>query len=240
MDHANINKAREIYYSLLGIFLTYGRLEAQKEKAIEILEKIAAFPMTEEIVQDAKALASELRERGALAIEEEFDAVFINNLDAKAINLTASFYAEGQERGEKLLLTKDIITCTPKRKDESFVETEDNLGFLCTFLGYLVSDFEEKKHLELAKRLFAEVVNGYVDYVVIEILKHPNTRFYRHIARILESFAEFERLYLEIPAPKKEEFKDISEALRQEMLGKSKKRVKRDLENSGGSCDIGS
>ncbi|MGP1451137.1 MAG: hypothetical protein ACTTJS_08500 [Wolinella sp.] len=102
-----------------------------------------------------------------------------------------------------------------------------------------MSDFENKKNLELAKRIFDEVINGYVNFVISEIHKRKNAKFYRHVARIFEAFVEFERLYLEIGSPKKEEFKDISEELRKEMASKSKKRAKRKLDDEPQSgCEL--
>lgn len=239
MKHAEITQARALYYGLLGLFLTYKRLDSQRAEAIAGLDNIASFPIIDDIINDARTLSGELSSNGASAIMQEFDDTFINGVNAKVVNLTASFYYEGQERGEKFLIVKEIVEQTPKRKDEAFVETEEHLGFLCTFQQYLLSDFENKKNLELAKRIFDEVINGYVNFVISEIHKRKNAKFYRHVARILEAFIEFERLYLEIGSPKKEEFKDISEELRKEMASKSKKRAKRKLDDEPQSgCEL--
>ncbi|MGP1451138.1 MAG: molecular chaperone TorD family protein [Wolinella sp.] len=133
MKHAEITQARALYYGLLGLFLTYKRLDSQRAEAIAGLDNIASFPIIDDIINDARTLSGELSSNGTSAIMQEFDDIFINGVNAKVVNLTASFYYEGQERGEKFLIVKEIVEQTPKRKDEAFVETEEHLGFLCAF-----------------------------------------------------------------------------------------------------------
>lgn len=225
MDHHNISKARGLYYEAMGTFFIFKRVNTYGERTSLLLENMAAFPLNETVEEDSKLLFAKLK-AGSKPFEEEFNELFINDLNGKAINLTASYYDEGLERGEKLVLVKHLLGCSDLRREESFVEPEDNLGFLTMLLSHFASDFENKKNLELAKALFVGTLHEYADYVVAEILNHPGANLYKSVARILESFMEFERLYLELPSPKKSEFIDVAEALRREKASKSKVRMK--------------
>ena len=72
-------------------------------------------------------------------------------------------------------------------------------------------------------------MNDYVNFVVLEILKSKNAKFYKSIAKILGSFAEFERMYLEITPPPLEEYVDLESLRKEDKKSKWKKRSKTEV-----------
>lgn len=220
-----INKARALYYHLFGIFLIYGELEKKYEEATKMLEQIFLNPMNDSNKEDALKLIKEFETNQAKNIAYEFNEIFINNFNTKAINLTMSYYDEGYERGEKYLLAKELISKSRFRRAESFVETEDDLGFLCLLNASLL-DEEKQDATILVKDIFSKIINPYVNFIIVEILKNSQAIFYKPIAKLLASFMEFERIYLDTDIQKYQAFIDKSEALYQEKNQKYKKRQK--------------
>lgn len=227
-EEHQINKARAIYYTLLGIFFSYQGIQRHKQLAIQILEQIFANAINDQTQKDSHILLQELEQKGCDEILEEFDQLFIDNFSQKAISLTASYYDEGWEFGEKCLKIRDLILESELRKSEEFIEPEDHLGFLLLFCASLL----EKSNpcsIAMCKKVFEEIINDFVNFVVLEILKSKNAKFYKSIAKILGSFAEFERLYLEVTPPALEEYIDLESLRKEEKKSKWKKRVKTDI-----------
>lgn len=227
-EELQIAKARSLYYSLLGIFFSYQGVQKHTSLVISILEQIFANPINDQTQKDTQILLQELENQGSENLLREFDILFIDNFTHKAINLTASYYDEGWEFGEKCLKIRDLILESEFRKDESFVEPEDHLGFLLLFNSSLLQK-SNPCSLAMSKKIFEEILNGYVNFIVLEILKNKNAKFYKSVAKILGSFAEFERMYLEVTPPPLEEFIDLEELKKEEKRGKWKKRVKTDI-----------
>lgn len=228
-EEIQINKARSIHYLLLGILFSYKALENNQNLAIQILEQIYANPINDQTQKDSQILLNELEKGNFQDIQEEFDLLFVNNFTQKAINLTASYYDEGWEFGQKCLKIRDLVLESELRKNEEFIEPEDHLGFLLLFCSSLL----EKSNpcsIAISKKVFEEILNDYVNFVVLEILKNKKARFYKSIAKILGSFMEFERLYLEITPPPLEEFIDLEELKKEEKRSKWKKRVKTEID----------
>ncbi|WP_027327228.1 TorD/DmsD family molecular chaperone [Helicobacter pametensis] len=228
-EELQITKARSLYYSLLGVFFSYQGAQKHTQLIISILDQIFANPINDQTQKDAQILLQELETNGVTHIQREFDILFIDNFSHKAINLTASYYDEGWEFGEKCLKIRDLILESEFRKDEEYIEPEDHLGFLLLFNASLLQK-SNPCSLAMCQKVFEEVLNDYVNFVVLEILKNKNAKFYKSIAKILGSFAEFERLYLEITPPPFEEFIDLEELKREEKRSKWKKRVKTDFD----------
>lgn len=227
-EELQINKARAIYYSLLGIFFSYQGIKKHQDLAIQILEQIFANPINDQTQKDSQILLSELEGKGCEAIMEEFDRLFIDNFSQKAISLTASYYDEGWEFGEKCLKIRDLILESEFRKSEEFIEPEDHLGFLLLFCSSLLQKANPCS-IAMCKKIFEDLINDYVNFVVIEILKSKNAKFYKSVAKILGSFAEFERLYLEVTPPPLEEYVDLEALRKEEKQAKWKKRVKSEV-----------
>lgn len=228
-EEIQINKARSIHYLLLGILFSYKALEHNQALAIQILEQIYANPINDQTQKDSQILLNELEKGNIQEIEDEFELLFINNFTQKAINLTASFYDEGWEFGEKCLKIRDLILESEFRKNEDFIEPEDHLGFLLLFCSSLL----EKSNpcsIAMSKKVFEEILNDYVNFIVLEILKNKKAKFYKSIAKILGSFMEFERLYLEVTPPPLEEFIDLEELQKEEKRSKWKKRIKTEVD----------
>lgn len=228
-EEIQINKARSMHYLLLGILFSYKALEKNQDLTIKILEQIYANPINDQTQKDSQILLNELEKGNIQGIQEEFDLLFINNFTQKAINLTASYYDEGWEFGEKCLKIRNLILESELRKNEEFIEPEDHLGFLLLFCSSLL----EKSNpcsIAMSKKIFEEILNDYVNFIVLEILKNKKAKFYKSIAKILGSFMEFERLYLEVTPPPLEEYIDLEELKKEEKRSKWKKRIKTEVD----------
>lgn len=227
-EELQITKARSLYYSLLGICFSYQGTQKHIHLTISILEQIFANPINDQTQKDAQILLQELENQGSKNLLKEFDTLFIDNFTHKAINLTASYYDEGWEFGEKCLKIRDLILESEFRKDENFIEPEDHLGFLLLFNASLLQK-SNPCSLTMSKKIFEEILNDYINFVVLEILKNKNAKLYKSIAKILGSFAEFERMYLEVTPPPLEEFIDLEGLKKEEKRSKWKKRIKTDI-----------
>lgn len=223
-----INKARSLYYSVLGIFFSYQGLHDHQDLAINILDQIFANALNDQSQKDAQILLQELETYGYERLDQEFDRLFIDNFTHKAINLTASYYDEGWEFGEKCLKIRDLILESEFRRDERFIEPEDHLGFLLLFCSSLLQKANPCS-IAMCQKIFAEILNDYVNFVVLEILKNKEAKLYKSVAKILGSFAEFERMYLEVTAPPLEEFIDLEELKKEEKRSKWKKREQKEI-----------
>jgi hypothetical protein len=74
-----------------------------------------------------------------------------------------------------------------------------------TFMHELIELIIEGKesYISLHMCVFDDVINPFIDIFIERLYTHEKADAYRSIAVILQAFMAFERLYFEIPAPKK-------------------------------------
>jgi TorA maturation chaperone TorD len=186
-----------------------------------------------------------LNSQGVSFVQDEFDAVFYD-LNSDPVPTTASFYEEERDDGKKRLMMVDFVLKSKYRRDkENFTDLEDDIGFIFSFLRYLVNDEADgdSKAGELAEDVFGKVLNEFVDDFIENVYMHENSAFYQEVAVVLKAFIEFERVYLGVKKPKekvktkKDKKLNISDEEAARRLANKKKKgeaiVECDLEEGG-------
>jgi len=205
MKETQINKSRPIYYSLLSRFFVYF---TEYEKYLELLRMIDILkenPLNSEVAQALEALSNTLTQTSQALLVEEYDDIF-QNPESKNIRMTASFYDEQVESGQKRVQMLEFLAKTRIRRDEKqFTEYEDSLGFICAVMSELATLVSEgnKQYQTVQHCIFADILNEFVDEISKEIYEHPGARIFKEVIVILHSFMTFERLYLEVSPVKK-------------------------------------
>ncbi len=188
-----MNLARSMYYEFLSFPLFWDENEEGFYKFVqqsEVLSENLIYPENE---KDFKKLSRfewskfKKEQNGVL-----FDLSFVN------VPQTASFYDEGRDDGKKRSEVIEIL-----KSGEIGVEanlSEDYIGLIFTYMSRFLREGKE----ELARRLFDEIINGFVDEFCELLAEHDRSNFFKAYANLLMSFVELERAFLgvEKPAPK--------------------------------------
>lgn len=81
---------------------------------------------------------------------------------------------------------------------------------------------------ELSLKLFADVINPYIDEFCDELFFHPACEIYKDVVILLQNFIEFERICYDIPKPIANDSSKKSTGLsRSEMIRREKNRVRK-------------
>ncbi len=207
MDKHKIHKARALYYNLFAnFFVLPDGLKAYLEliNRIKVLQKSALDENSNKALNNILTM---LDESSNITLSQEYDDIFHSPI-SKNINLTASFYDEGVQSGKKRVQMIHFIAKTTIRRDEkNYHEYEDSIGFIFAFLSELCdmaangkSEYEATIHC-----VFNEILNDFIDEVLMQIYTHENAKIYKELMVALNSFVEFERLFLGISKPIKKE-----------------------------------
>ena len=208
-DNQAINKARALYYNLFANFFVYSK---ESEKYFELLRLINILKENPLDVSSGKALnviADSLDSSSNVKLVQEYDDLFHNPLNKK-IRTTASFYDEGVESGKKRVEMIQFLAKTKIRRDEKeYFEYEDSVGFIFSVMAELTDLVanDEKIYENTVHCIFSQILNDFIDEFAKEIYENKNSNIYKELMVVLHSFAEFERLYLEVSKPAKKEIK---------------------------------
>lgn len=217
IDKISSNKARMLYYGMLSKFFIFNFKEDRFKDVNSMLEIIAQNPL-DMASEKASRNLFEITKDNYKKLVDEYDTLF-NNPETKLIGYSASFYGEGVEFAQKCLLTKDILAKTDIRRNEAeFKESEDSIGFLLVLMHNLISGSlnGKKSYEKLQVELFSKIINPFVDFFIKNLYEHPNSKHYKDISILLNSFMDFERLYFDIPKETKKQ-----KAVNEEGLSKS-------------------
>ena len=206
-DNNSINKARALYYNLFANFFI---VSSKSENYFELVRLINILKESPLDVESGKALAeisNILDPSSNVVLVQEFDDLFHSPLHKK-IRLTASYYDEGVESGKKRVEMIQFVAKTKLRRDEKkFFDYEDSVGFIFSFMAELCDKIAngEKEYENTVHCIFSQILNDFVDEFAKEIYEHKSAKIYTQLMIVLHSFAEFERLYLEVSKPKPKE-----------------------------------
>jgi TorA maturation chaperone TorD len=207
MNKEAVNGARSLYYGLLSKMLVFTEDPHRFDGLAEALDVMITNPIDANSAEALKEILAYLEAGHAEAITDEYDAIF-HDPESPIVRTTASYYDEGVESGKKRLEVKNFLAKTRLRRDEShYKEPEDSIGFLVTFMHELVELIiaGEESYDTLQHCLFAEVINEFIDRLIVELYEHPEANIYKSLAVVMAAFTAFERLYFNVEKPKAKE-----------------------------------
>lgn len=211
MKDVNINKARAIYYNMFANFFIGPSDMKSYLELLRVIENLKAQSLDKGSQEAFENLFSKLGKDSNIKFLSEFDEIF-HNPQSYNIRTTASFYDEGIESGKKRVEMLNFLAKTKIRRDEKkFYEYEDSVGFIFAVMSELIeltidgkNEYENTIHC-----IYEQILNEFVDEIINEIYTHPKADIYKDLMVVLNTFVEFERLYLDVskPAPKDKEEK---------------------------------
>ncbi len=203
MDITAINRGRIVYYGVFAALFSSCLDEKAFQTAAHGVDILGASPMDE---RSGKALANIKRRLdggGYSALKKENDRIFYDPTST-FVPMTASYYAEERDDGAKRLeMIGYVLESKFRRNAAHYHEHEDHIEFILLFIQRLI-DLEiqgEGFARQLATKVFTHILNPMIDQFANALLQHETSFFYKQAALALQSFIEFERLYLNIPPP---------------------------------------
>ncbi|MGB1226855.1 MAG: TorD/DmsD family molecular chaperone [Poseidonibacter sp.] len=206
-DTQAINKARALYYNLFANFFIVSSKSENYFELVRLINILKDSPLDMESGKALQNISEQLDPSSNVVLVQEFDDLFHSPLSEK-IRLTASYYDEGVESGKKRVEMIQFIAKTKLRRDEdNYFEYEDSVGFIFSFMAQLCDSIAngEKMYENTVHCIFSQILNDFVDEFAKDVYEHKSAKIYTQLMIVLHSFAEFERLYLEVSKPKPKE-----------------------------------
>lgn len=227
---SEIAAARGLYYSLFSRLFVFSVKEDRFQGVSKMLSLISSMGLNDETNNAAMKLNLYFQEPNPKRVIDEYDDIF--HAPPKPLRNSFSYYDEGYEVGnlcaqiKKLLLKTDI-----RRDEESFKENEDSVGFVFTLMSEFIKRIlaGKSEYEELSYKLFADVINPYIDEFCDQLFMHPASEIYKDVAILLQNFMEFERIYYEVAKPNTndESNKKSIGLSRSETIRREKNRVRK-------------
>ncbi|AQW83103.1 TorD/DmsD family molecular chaperone [Campylobacter pinnipediorum] len=231
-DKNNILNARKIYYLLFSKLFVFNNKKDRYDSVFDILNTIKQSPLDETSSIGINNFLENFTDFNALA--DEYDDIF--HAPPRPLHNTFSYYEEGYSSGSSCVRVRKLLSKTNIRRDEKeFKENEDNVGFVFSlmfdFISYILD--KDEKYEEFSKELFESTINPFIDEFILNLYNHQNSKSYKSICLILQSFIEFERLYYGINKPNYENEKNIKTQngiSRSEMIRREANKARRKAE----------
>lgn len=226
-----IAAARALYYSLFSRLFVFSIKEDRFDGVSKMLSLMTTANFDENSAATVMRLNSNFDEKNPQNIIDEYDNIF--HAPPKPLRNSLSYYDEGFEIGSVCAKIRKILAHTDIRRNEkNFKENEDSVGFVFTLMSEFVnrSTRGESEYEELAEQLFKVAINPYIDQFCEKLFMHEETKIYKDVAMLLQSFIEFERICYELSKPtvrdesSKKSYDNIS---RSEMIRREKNRVRK-------------
>ena len=232
MDRNHINNARALYYGVLATFFSFIEDETKIEslqKALGVLEENA---INEHVENSIRIIQTSIFEEGFHALQKESNEIFFSPYDSY-IPMTASFYQEDRDDGKLRMKMLDYVLHSSFRRDEKkFKENEDHISFILEFMQNLLIQSvqsQSKCGEEIAKSVFINVLNVFVDDFIVSLYKHKRAALFKEVAIIFQIFIELERAYLDVVSPTKETKSNIV-TLDKKVTKPFTKRIERNMD----------
>lgn len=203
INKESVNKARALYYGLLGKMFVFTTDKNRYSGVLEVLDGLIENPMDENSQEALKEIQLFMKTLGEDALIQEYDDIF-HNPAHKVVRNTASYYDQGVESGNMRVAVIDFLAKTRIRKNEvTFKENEDSVGFIFRFMHEIIELIMagNKEYESLQHCFFTEVINPFVDEFVVNVYEHKMAKIYQSIAIVLNTFMAFERMYFEVAKP---------------------------------------
>lgn len=232
MNQEAINQARLLYYAFFAKILDF----VEKEEAYADIERLLDIfienPLDEMSQEALLSIKNHLKQEGFKALKHEYDEVFVSP-ESSSIPLSASYYDEGRDDGQKRVKAAGILLRSKFRRNRPVCnDPEDQILFLFRLMSMLIQAGQEgdTESLALSKELFSDVLNDCVDDFMDHLFQHEQTFFYKNTAIVLNAFIDFERLYLNVlPSEKVASAERVSAVIQRDRKPLTQ-RVRRNLD----------
>ncbi len=220
MKNVNINKVRAIYYGLFSSLFSYIENEEEYKNIVKTLEFLSSTPIDEHSNEAFLNINKYLSLKGFFALKEENNDLFFSP-STTFIPVTASFYIEDRDDGQKRVEMTNLVLKSKFRKDSKiFKEAEDHICFIFAFLQKLIQENLSVEN-KLVYEVFSSILNEMIDEFIENVYYHENSEFYKNIAIILKVFIELERTFYNI-----NDSKNIKNRKQPELFHQKKKEFK--------------
>lgn len=203
MDRVSIHKARTVYYGLFASLFAFSFNESHFKAIVRAVDLLCVSPLDEDSGEALREMKSILETSTFRDVKDESDMVLFSPTTSP-VPMTASFYDEQRDDGKKRVdMMRLVLQSKFRRNTEVFKENEDHIEFIALFMQQLIEEHvqgDEGAEV-VAATVFETVVNPMVNQLSAKIFHHENSVLYRHAAVVLDSFAEFERLFLDVARP---------------------------------------
>lgn len=203
MNRNYINKARIVYYRLFSSLFSFNMEESDFNTILNSVETLKANPIDAESGKALETIYADLKGKKYINLKEESDFIFYNPLTS-LVPMTASFYSEGRDDGQKRVEMINFLMQSPFRRDNiKYRENEDHIEFACLFMAYIIEEeLQEKTYaMDLAKNVFISIFNEMMDSFIETIFNHEKSDLYKQVAIVARSFVDFERVFFDIAPP---------------------------------------
>ncbi|KAF7963811.1 hypothetical protein AWV80_05645 [Cupriavidus sp. UYMU48A] len=130
--------------------------------------------------------------------QEEYRELFLG-VGRQEIFLYGSYYLTGFLNERPLVALRDDLARYGLARHVDVSETEDHVATLCEVMRFLVAgDDLAVSNLGEQQRFYAQHLQPWVGKLCDALAGHPQARFYRSVAGLLQAFAEVEAVALEM------------------------------------------
>jgi TorA maturation chaperone TorD len=201
MNTVALNKVRAIYYGLFSSLFSYINSEKDFNNIKQSIELLSQAPIDENSKTSFDEITSFLNEKGMDGLIDENNQIFYSP-STTFIPVTASFYNEDRDDGQKRVeMTNIVLKSIYRRDNTNFKEAEDHVCFIFNFIQKLLEQDYSKIDNKLVVETFSVVLNSFIDSFIQDVYNHEDSHFYKNIAVILKVFVELERTLLNIKKP---------------------------------------
>lgn len=125
-------------------------------------------------------------------ITQEFDALF-GGVSRPEVYLFGSHYLSGFLNEKPLAALRGDIADLGLARDETLLETEDHVAYLCEVMRYLIAgDDVAVANLTRQREFFSRHVQSWLPQMCEALAAHPKARFYRALAAFTQAFVGVE------------------------------------------------
>ena len=137
-------------------------------------------------------LVAAARAQSLEQITQEFDALF-GGVSRPEVYLYGSHYLSGFLNEKPLAALRGDIAELGLARDETMLETEDHIAYLCEVMRYLIAgDDVAVANLTRQREFFTRHVQSWLPQMCEALAAHPKARFYRALADFTQAFASVE------------------------------------------------
>lgn len=228
MNIYEINKARVIYYGLFSSLFSYFENEEDYKKIVYTIKFLSQVPFDETSKEIFENISEYLKQDKAFeSLQEENNNIFYSP-STSFVPVTASYYAEQRDDGQKRIEMSNIVLKSDFRKDTKvFKEAEDHISFIFAFLKKTIEQNETEILDENVLSVYNKILNDVIDEFITKLYEHENSEFYKNIAVLLKIFIEVERTLLSIEKNQKQE-----KRAEHELFHKKKKAFKKKIKRN--------
>ncbi|SKB39164.1 TorD/DmsD family molecular chaperone [Malaciobacter marinus] len=229
MKSEELNKARAIYYGLFCSLFSFINEKKEYENIVNTIEFLSSNPIDEYSEKSFCNMKEFLKTKGIEGLKEESNDLFFSP-STTFIPVTASYYCEDRDDGEKRVQMTNLVLKSKFRKDNNnFKEAEDHICFILNFIQKLIEEDLSQDKNELIYEVYTQVLNEIIDSFIEKIYKHESSIFYKDVAVALKVFIELERALLNIAKTDSSKHRKQQELFHQKKKGFTK-RAKRNFD----------